>query len=366
MALLSVRDLVVRFTTEEATVYAVNGVGFDVEQGETVGLVGESGCGKSVTSLALTRLLPQPAGRIEGGTVEFAGRSLLDLPEDELRHVRGRQIAMVFQDPLTSLNPVLTIERQLTEGILAHEELPPGEAHARAVELLKMVGISDAERRLKSYPHQLSGGMRQRAMIAMALALRPKLLIADEPTTALDVTIQAQVIDLIRDLTSRTGTAVLLITHDLGVVADMTKRTYVMYAGYIVETATTAELFARPRHPYTVGLLNSISRIDSDDAGPVRAVEGQPPEQTRPPTGCPFAPRCAWRLPICWHENPPLRAEKDGPIMTTGPGASHLFACHHPATDAELRAGRPLEAGFRAAPRPTPATPDELAAPVPT
>jgi oligopeptide/dipeptide ABC transporter ATP-binding protein len=356
MPLLSVRDLVVRFQTEQATVYAVNGVGFDMDPGEALGLVGESGCGKSVTSLALTRLLPLPAGRIEDGRVEFAGRSLLDLPERELRHVRGKEIAMIFQDPLTSLNPVLTIGRQLTEGILAHESLPETDAWARAADLLKMVGIADADRRLRSYPHQLSGGMRQRAMIAMALALRPKLLIADEPTTALDVTIQAQVIDLIRDLTSRTGTPVLLITHDLGVVADMTQRTCVMYAGFIVETATTPELFARPRHPYTVGLLNSISRIDAEESGPVRAIEGQPPEQTVPPTGCPFAPRCAWRLQVCWTDNPPLAPDAAEPrpaaIVTTGSNATHQFACHHPVTTDEVRAGRPLEPGFRPAPRP--------------
>ena len=353
MPLLSVRDLIVRFQTHDATVFAVNGVTFDMDQGEALGLVGESGCGKSVTSLALTRLLPQPAGRVEAGSVTFDGRSLLDLPESQLRHVRGRDIAMIFQDPLTSLNPVLTIERQLTEGIIAHEAVPAGEARTRAIDLLKMVGIADAEQRVKSYPHQLSGGLRQRAMIAMALALRPRLLIADEPTTALDVTIQAQVIDLIRELTARTGAAVLLITHDLGVVADMTNRTCVMYAGYIVETAPTTELFAAPRHPYTIGLLHSIARIDVADPGPIRAIEGQPPEQTRPPRGCPFAPRCAWRLPVCWTENPPLVPETmAAPVVTTGPGATHLFACHHPATRDEARAGRPLERGFRPAPRP--------------
>ena len=356
MPLLSVRDLVVRFQTEHATVYAVNGVAFDMDPAEALGLVGESGCGKSVTSLALTRLLPQPAGRIEEGRVEFAGRSLLDLPERELRHVRGKEIAMIFQDPLTSLNPVLTIGRQLTEGILAHESVPETEAWARAAELLKMVGIADADRRLRSYPHQLSGGMRQRAMIAMALALRPKLLIADEPTTALDVTIQAQVIDLIRDLTSRTGTAVLLITHDLGVVADMTQRTCVMYAGFIVETATTPELFARPRHPYTVGLLNSISRIDVETPTELHPIEGAPPEGTRQPVGCPFAPRCAWRLPICWSDMPPLTPESANalPIVSSGPAATHLLACHNPATEEEAEAGRPLRPGFLPAPPPAP------------
>ena len=363
MPLLSVRDLVVRFQTHEATVYAVNGVSFEMDAGEALGLVGESGCGKSVTSLALTQLLPQPAGRVESGEVRFGGKSLLDLSEDRIRKVRGREIAMIFQDPLTSLNPVLTIERQLTEGILAHEQLSQAEARSRASDLLRMVGIADTEKRLRSFPHQLSGGLRQRAMIAMALALRPKLLIADEPTTALDVTIQAQVIDLIRDLATRTGAAVLLITHDLGVVADMTNRTCVMYAGYIVETAGTPELFSRPRHPYTIGLLHSISRIDVEDPGPMRAIEGQPPEQTRPPAGCPFAPRCAWRLPICWTDNPPLVREKaDAPLVTTGAEASHLFACHHPATADEARAGRPLQRGFRPAPRPE-ATPAATAAP---
>jgi oligopeptide/dipeptide ABC transporter ATP-binding protein len=351
--LLSVRDLVVRFHTHETTIHAVNGVSFELERGETMGLVGESGCGKSVTSLALTRLLPAPASKVERGDVDFDGKALLTMPENQLRHVRGREIAMIFQDPLTSLNPVLSIGQQLTEGILAHEAMAPSEAHQRAADLLKMVGISDAERRLRSFPHQLSGGMRQRAMIAMALALRPKLLIADEPTTALDVTIQAQVIDLIRGLAAQTGAAVLLITHDLGVVADMTQRTAVMYAGFIVETATTAELFSAPRHPYTVGLLHSVARIDVEDPGPVRAIEGQPPDGSRQPVGCPFAPRCAWRLPVCWTDNPPLASERpELPVVTTGASASHLFACHHPVTMDEARAGRPLDPTFRPAPRP--------------
>jgi oligopeptide transport system ATP-binding protein len=359
--LLSVRDLVVRFQTHEATVYAVNGVTFELERGETLAIVGESGCGKSVTSLALTRLLPVPASKIEQGEVTFDGKSLLTLPEAQLRHVRGREIAMIFQDPLTSLNPVLSIGQQLTEGILAHEEMSRSEAYGRAAELLKMVGIPDADRRLRSFPHQLSGGMRQRAMIAMALALRPKLLIADEPTTALDVTIQAQVIDLIRGLAAQSEAAVLLITHDLGVVADMTQRTAVMYAGFIVETATTGELFSAPRHPYTVGLLHSVARIDVEDPGPVRAIEGQPPDGTRPPSGCPFAPRCAWRLPVCWTDNPPLAPEHpELPVVTTGASATHLFACHHPVTVDEARAGRPLDPAFQPAPRPSAA-----AAPVP-
>jgi oligopeptide transport system ATP-binding protein len=358
--LLRVEDLVVRFATHEATVYAVNGVSFELQAGETLGLVGESGCGKSVTSLALTRLLPRPAGRVERGRVFFAGRDLLKVSDDELRKVRGEEISMVFQDPLTSLNPVLNIGTQLTEGMLVHEKISRAEAADRAAELLAMVGIPDGRKRLKSYPHQLSGGMRQRVMIAMALALKPRLLIADEPTTALDVTIQAQVIEVIRQLTEQSGTAVLIITHDLGVVADLTQRIAVMYAGFIVETATTDELFARPRHPYTVGLLNSISRIDVDTPAELHPIEGAPPEQTRQPVGCPFAPRCAWRLPICWAEMPPLQhdaAPGDGspsataaraplPVIDSGPGATHLIACHNPATPDEVEAGRPLRPGF--------------------
>jgi oligopeptide/dipeptide ABC transporter ATP-binding protein len=354
MTLLDVSDLVVRFRTHERTVHAVNGVSFAMEAGETLGLVGESGCGKSVTSLAITRLLPTPAGRIEGGRIEFEGRDLLTLPPDEMLEVRGPAIAMIFQDPLTSLNPVLTIGAQMTEGMRQHRGLDQATARARAADLLRMVGIADGERRLGTYPHQMSGGMRQRVMIAMALALQPRLLIADEPTTALDVTIQAQVMDLIRDLAERTGTAVLLITHDLGVVADMTQRVCVMYAGFVVETATTDDLFADPRHPYTVGLLGSISRIDADEADELRPIEGVPPEQSRAPVGCPFAPRCAWRLPRCWSDNPLLQAvDVAAPVVMSGPSATHRFACHNPATHEEAVAGRPLRPGFRPAPRPS-------------
>ncbi len=360
--LLRVEDLVVRFETHDATVYAVNGISFELQAGETLGLVGESGCGKSVTSLALTRLLPKPAGRIERGRVFFGGRDLLQLPDDALRDVRGSEISMVFQDPLTSLNPVLTIGTQLTEGMLLHERFTRAEAADRAAELLTMVGIPDGRTRLKNYPHQLSGGMRQRVMIAMALALKPRLLVADEPTTALDVTIQAQVMEVIRQLTEQSGTAVLIITHDLGVVADLTQRIAVMYAGFIVETATTSELFAQPRHPYTVGLLNSISRIDVDTPGELHPIEGSPPEQTTQPVGCPFAPRCAWRLPVCWSDMPPLVADMASassggahtnlPVIGSGPDATHLLACHNPATDEEAEAGRPLRAGFLPAPPP--------------
>ncbi|HEU4571232.1 MAG TPA: ABC transporter ATP-binding protein, partial [Candidatus Limnocylindrales bacterium] len=293
MALLEVRDLVVRFRTHEGTIHAVNGVSFDLEPGERLGLVGESGCGKSVTNLAVMRLLPKPAGRIEGGSVTFDGMDLVTLPEADMRDLRGRDVAMIFQDPMTSLNPVLTVEEQMIETIRAHRKVSKEDARKRAVELLSMVGIPRPETRLRSYPHQFSGGMRQRVMIAMALALEPKLMIADEPTTALDVTIQAQVLEILRRLTTEGGTSLILITHDLGVVAGMTQRINVMYAGFIVETATTPELFARPSHPYTVGLLHSIPRVDEVDPEELIPIEGTPPDQRQAPVGCPFAPRCA-------------------------------------------------------------------------
>jgi oligopeptide/dipeptide ABC transporter ATP-binding protein len=366
MALLSVEELVVRFRTHDGTIHAVNGVTFELDEGETLGLVGESGCGKSVTSLALMRLLPKPAGRIEGGRVSFAGQDLLALSEAEMREMRGRDVAMIFQDPMTSLNPVLTVEEQMVETIRAHRKATESEARERAIELLRMVGIPRPETRLRSYPHQFSGGMRQRVMIAMALALEPKLLIADEPTTALDVTIQAQVLDLLRRLTDETGTATILITHDLGVVAGMTQRINVMYAGYVVETAPTAELFARPSHPYTVGLLHSIPRLDAVEGEELIPIEGAPPDQRFAPTGCPFAPRCAWRLDVCWTQNPSLESiDRAGVVVTTGPTATHRAACHNPPTHDEVVAGRPLREGF--APAPPPGGPsatavDELAA----
>jgi oligopeptide transport system ATP-binding protein len=372
--LLQVSDLVVRFSTHDGTVHAVNGISFEVETGETLGLVGESGCGKSVTNLAIMRLLPKPAGRIVGGRVEFDGLDLVQLSEADMRDLRGKEIAMIFQDPMTSLNPVLTIEEQMTETIRAHRKVTRQEARDRSIELLGMVGIPNPQSRLRSFPHQFSGGMRQRVMIAMALALEPKLMIADEPTTALDVTIQAQVLELLRDLTDRLGTAVILITHDLGVVAGMTQRINVMYAGFIVETATTPELFAAPSHPYTVGLLHSIPRLDAERHEPLIPIEGAPPDQRRAPTGCPFAPRCAWRLPVCWTDNPSLAPLAPGSrIVTSGPGATHRIACHNPPTAAEAAAGRPQRPGFVAAPPPgivvdelarsleaTPATADEV------
>ncbi len=353
MSLLDVRDLVVRFRTRDGTVYAVNGVTFALEEGETLGLVGESGCGKSVTSLAIMRLLPRPAGHVEGGTVRLEGQDLLALSEGEMRDLRGREIAMIFQDPMSSLNPVLTIAEQMVETIQAHERVSRADARRRAIELLGMVGIPKPENRLSAFPHQFSGGMRQRVMIAMALALRPKLLIADEPTTALDVTIQAQVLELLRDLTSEHHTAVILITHDLGVVAGMTQRTIVMYAGFIVEAGTTAMIYEAPSHPYTVGLLHSIPRLDRREDEPLIPIEGVPPDQRRAPLGCPFAPRCAWRVDACWTTNPTLVA-LDGMtrVVETGPAATHRIACHNPPTAEEGAAGRPLRHGFLAAPPP--------------
>ncbi len=351
--LLSVKDLIVRFRTHEGIIHAVNGVTFQLEEGERLGLVGESGCGKSVTNLALIQLLPKPAGRIEGGTVTFDGQVLTSMREDELRALRGRDVAMIFQDPMTSLNPVLTIEEQMIETIQAHKQMTKEAARARAIELLSMVGIPKPETRLKSFPHQFSGGMRQRVMIAMALALAPKLMIADEPTTALDVTIQAQVLELLRDLTEHSGTALILITHDLGVVAGMTNRINVMYAGFIVETATTVDLFAEPSHPYTVGLLHSIPRLDAVEDEPLVPIEGRPPDMRHAPTGCPFAPRCRWRIETCWTDNPGLLPVVAGtPVVMTGSSATHRIACHNQPTAEERVAGRPLRPGFAPAPAP--------------
>jgi oligopeptide transport system ATP-binding protein len=353
--LLSVRDLVVRFRTREGTVHAVNGISFDLDAGETLGLVGESGCGKSVTNLAIMRLLPKPAGRIEGGQVLFAGEDLVTLEESGVRALRGRELAMIFQDPMTSLNPVLTIQEQLVETIRAHRKVSVDDARRRAVDLLARVGIPRAEERLSDYPHQFSGGMRQRVMIAMALALEPKVLIADEPTTALDVTIQAQVLELLKALTGEMQTSLILITHDLGVVAGMTQRINVMYAGFVVETGSTTDIFAEPHHPYTVGLLHSIPRLDADEATPLVPIEGAPPNQLREPVGCPFAPRCAWRIARCWEVNPPSAPIDGSPGRTavlSGAQASHQAACHNQPTPDEVEAGRPLRPGFVPAPAP--------------
>jgi oligopeptide/dipeptide ABC transporter ATP-binding protein len=303
--LLEVRNLKTTFLTSAGVVRAVDGVSWDVQEGETVALVGESGCGKSVSALSIMRLVAEPAGRIEGGEVLYKGRDLLRLSEPEMRRVRGREIAMVFQEPMTSLNPVLTIGRQLTEGLEIHLGMNPAEARARALELLGMVGIPDPARRLAQYPHHFSGGMRQRMMIAMALACNPSLILADEPTTALDVTIQAQILELMRDLARRLGVAMLIITHNLGVVARYADRVNVMYAGRIIEQAAAREIYANPRHPYTLGLLRSVPRLDEPRRARLDPIQGQPPDLTRLPPGCAFAPRCAYRVERC-REVPPL------------------------------------------------------------
>ena len=316
--LLEVKNLKTHFVTRSGVVRAVDDVSWDVGESETVALVGESGCGKSVSALSIMRLVAGPAGRIVGGQILFKGRDLLKLSEEEMRHVRGREIGMVFQEPMTSLNPVLSIGRQLTEGLEIHLGLAPGEARRRSAELLGMVGIPDPERRLPQYPHQFSGGMRQRMMIAMALSCNPSLILADEPTTALDVTIQAQILELMKDLSRRFGVALLIITHNLGVVARYADRVNVMYAGKIIERGTARELYANPRHPYTLGLLRSVPRLDEPRRARLDPIEGQPPDLTRLPSGCAFAPRCAFSVERCRVETPPLRALN---------GGGHVSAC---------------------------------------
>jgi oligopeptide/dipeptide ABC transporter ATP-binding protein len=317
--LLAVDGLEVRFWTRRGTVHAVNGISFDVAPGETLGIVGESGCGKSVTSLALLGILPR-AGRVTAGTALFEGRDLLHLSDRELRGIRGREVAMIFQDPMTSLNPVLTIGRQIREALETHFGMRRREADKRAAELLDRVGIPSAKARIRDYPHQFSGGMRQRAMIAMALACRPKLLIADEPTTALDVTIQAQILDLLRELVREEGTALIMITHDLGVVAGMCERVNVMYAGMFMETGTADQLFATPRHPYTLGLLESIPRLDASRREKLKPIPGAPRDMLSPPSACPFQPRCRFEVERSRQEVPPL--------VEVEPG--HFVACFNP------------------------------------
>jgi len=316
--LLEVKNLKTHFVTRSGVVRAVDDVSWDVGESETVALVGESGCGKSVSALSIMRLVAGPAGRIVGGQVLFKGRDLLRLSEEEMRHVRGREIGMIFQEPMTSLNPVLTIGRQLTEGLEIHLGLTPTESRRRSAELLGMVGISDPERRLSQYPHQFSGGMRQRMMIAMALACTPSLILADEPTTALDVTIQAQILELMKDLSRRFGVAMLIITHNLGVVARYADRVNVMYAGRIIERGTARELYANPRHPYTLGLLRSVPRLDEPRRARLDPIEGQPPDLMRLPGGCAFSPRCAFSVERCRVEIPPLQAMDAG---------GHVSAC---------------------------------------
>ena len=304
--LLEVKNLKTHFVTRSGVVRAVDDVSWDVGESETVALVGESGCGKSVSALSIMRLVAGPAGRIVGGQVLFKGRDLLELSEEAMRHVRGREIGMIFQEPMTSLNPVLTIGRQLTEGLEIHLGLAPTEARRRSAELLGMVGISDPERRLGQYPHQFSGGMRQRMMIAMAVACNPSLILADEPTTALDVTIQAQILELMQKLTQQLGVALIIITHNLGVVARYAQRVNVMYAGRIVESGTAAALYHNPRHPYTIALLRSVPRLDRPRQARLDPIEGQPPDLTRLDRGCSFRPRCRFAIAKCAEAPPPL------------------------------------------------------------
>ena len=304
--LLNVKDLETRFRTREGVVHAVNGVSFELDEGETLGIVGESGCGKSVTVLSVLRLIPMPPGEIVNGSANFQGNDLIKLPYEELRKIRGAQIGMVFQDPMTSFNPVHTIGRQLMEPLEIHLGMSKKEAWDRAVELLDMVQIPNPEDRLKDYPHQFSGGMRQRAMIAMALSCSPQILIADEPTTALDVTIQAQIIDLVKHLRDELGMAIIWITHDLGVIAGLAERVNVMYAGYIVESAKVKDIYVHPWHPYTLGLLNSLPRLDKDEKKRLVSIEGVPPVLFKKPKFCPFVSRCKYRVEKCLIENPPL------------------------------------------------------------
>ncbi|MFZ5820322.1 MAG: ABC transporter ATP-binding protein [Chloroflexota bacterium] len=304
--LLDVQGLETQFKTSDGLVHAVNGVSFSLLEGETLGVVGESGCGKSVTMLSLLRLIPSPPGKIAAGTAMFYGQDLLKLSNEEIRYIRGAQISMIFQDPMTSLNPVLTIGLQLEEPLMLHLGMTKKQAQARAAELLEMVGIPKAAERLGDYPHQFSGGMRQRVMIAMALSCNPQILIADEPTTALDVTIQAQIMELVKRLRDELGMAIIWITHDLGVVAGLAQRVVVMYGGYIIEESAVNDLYASPQHPYTVGLLGSLPRVDEKEHQRLFSIDGLPPVLYEKPQACPFAPRCKWAVEHCWQENPAL------------------------------------------------------------
>ncbi|HPO58352.1 MAG TPA: ABC transporter ATP-binding protein [Anaerolineaceae bacterium] len=326
--LLNVQGLETQFRTREGTVHAVNGVSFQLKEGETLGIVGESGCGKSVTVMSVLRLIPSPPGKVVAGKAVYQGKDLLKMTDEEIRHIRGAQIGLVFQDPMTSFNPVLTIGRQVAEPLEIHMGMSRKQALERAAEMLEMVGIPNAKERLNDYPHQFSGGMRQRVMIAMALVCTPQILIADEPTTALDVTIQAQIVDLVKRLQHELGMAIIWITHDLGIIAGLAQRVLVMYAGQVIEEAPVKELYGNPQHPYTLGLLNSLPRLDSDEHRRLVSIDGLPPVLLSKPTSCPFAPRCKYAIERCLAENPPL--------LQVGP--DHYAACWvHPET------GRPRE-----------------------
>jgi oligopeptide/dipeptide ABC transporter ATP-binding protein len=315
--LLEVKDLKTYFYTYEGVVKAVDGVSYELEEGETLGLVGESGCGKSVSALSVMRLIPDPPGRIVNGEIQFEDEDILKIDMDDMRRIRGGKIAMVFQEPMTSLNPVLTVEKQLAETLELHKGMTKAEARREGEDLLARVGIPDPDKRIKQYPHQFSGGMRQRVMIAMALSCNPKLIIADEPTTALDVTIQAQILELMKSLTTEFGVALIVITHNLGVVARYADRMNIMYAGRIIERGSAREIYANPRHPYTVGLLRSVPRLDLPRRTRLDPIEGQPPDLVNLPVGCSFRARCRWAIDKCALEAPEL-----API-----GEGHLSAC---------------------------------------
>jgi oligopeptide transport system ATP-binding protein len=305
--ILSVEGLETQFKTQDGIVHAVNGVSFHLKEGETLGIVGESGCGKSVTMMSMMRLIPMPPGKVVAGKALFQGKDLLKMSDGEIRSVRGSQVTFIFQDPMTSFNPVLTIGRQLTEPAEVHLGLNNKQALDRAAELLALVGIPNPKDRLNDYPHQFSGGMRQRAMIAMALVCTPQLLIADEPTTALDVTIQAQITTLVKGLRDKLGMAIIWITHDLGIIAGLADRVAVMYAGYIIEEAPVKDLYKNPSHPYTLGLLGSLPRLDDSGRRRLVSIDGLPPVLMSKPTYCPFAPRCRFAYDRCWNENPQLK-----------------------------------------------------------
>ena len=325
---IEVRDLKTHFFTRDGVVKAVDGISYEIAEGEVVGIVGESGCGKSVSALSVMRLVADPPGKIVGGEIIFEGEDLLAMDDAEMRDIRGNRIGMVFQEPMTSLNPVLTIGRQLTETIELHQDLTHDQALERAAELLSQVGIPDAQNRLDDYPHQFSGGMRQRVMIAMALSCNPKLILADEPTTALDVTIQAQILELMRDLAGQYGTALVIITHNLGVVARYAQRVIVMYAGKIIEVGSARQIYEDPRHPYTLGLLGSVPRLDEERVERLETIEGLPPDLIDMPDRCSFAPRCRFATDKCWQASPELETLDDG----------HTSACWRSSEINELAA----------------------------
>ena len=327
--LLEVKDLQVRFYTKDGEVQAVNGISYSMAQGDTLGIVGESGCGKSVSTMAMLRLIPEPPGKITGGQVLLEGRDLMQLKRTQMHEVRGSQIAVIFQDPMSSLNPVMNIGTQIAEAMQVNLGIDKGKALKQAVELLERVGIPRAAERLNDYPHQFSGGMRQRVMIAIAISCQPKLLIADEPTTALDVTIQAQIVDLVKELQQELGMAVIWITHDLGVIARLAKRINVMYAGHIVETGPIKRIFKRPAHPYTLGLLGSLPGLDVTSDQDLNYIEGAPPDMIKLPPGCPFWPRCAYRTDQCTMERP----------EQTDVELDHRAACWHLAEVERQRQG---------------------------